>query len=616
MDRSFRIVFFIGTLFVSVFPVNALESLSDPVLLLGEPAKARVLAGAVREAGGRPMVVVPEYGAVFADLDDRAFKNLATAGRFSTITRAALTSDEVLQLPAAARRAVKAWNEFVMEPAAGGAEAAAVGSPLDQDALEPPVWWDLPAPGGAQDLGRSPGSRPAGAAYDNTSEYLAGSVSLNLVLLESDGSVDTSTENWTEALENQVLSEAIAAGVDLATMYPDSDLTFVIHPYNGRTDGRASTGYEPITRGAMAGEDLWGMEVLANFGYTDASRFTRSRKFADDTRMNDGTDWAINIFVINSVVDADGKFTDGYFAYAWLGGPHIVMTTDNDGWGIANFNMVTRHEVHHSFFALDEYSSSACTCTATAGYLNGTNDNCEACNAEAVACVMIANSANSCEFTHRQVGTIDTDSDGTPDILDMAPLITLQVTGGAQDCSGQLQLSGRATVVPVTNQNPKLYTTRSNITLLKVSDVEIQVDGGDWQSGLVTAVDGTFDSTVEDFQVTLALGEGQHSIRARSLDTRQNQANDVIVNVYTYEAATAVGPTLMATRQGASIRLDWEAASGAQTYNIRRATTPSAVSGSTPLTSVASLITWTDNNPPSNAFYTITAVNACGTEVP
>ncbi len=61
--------------------------------------------------------------------------------------------------------------------------------------------------------------------------------------------------------------------------------------------------------------------------------------------------------------DADGRFSDGYFAYSWVGGPHLVMTYDNQAWGIDRMNQVLRHELLHSFFAFDEYSGSGCGCT-------------------------------------------------------------------------------------------------------------------------------------------------------------------------------------------------------------------------------------------------------------
>ena len=50
------------------------------------------------------------------------------------------------------------------------------------------------------------GTRPYGAAWYDTSEYMLGNVLVTVVLLESDGTIpgaDPQSENWTEAEKNQ-----------------------------------------------------------------------------------------------------------------------------------------------------------------------------------------------------------------------------------------------------------------------------------------------------------------------------------------------------------------------------------------------------------------------------
>jgi hypothetical protein len=135
---------------------------------------------------------------------------------------------------------------------------------------------------------------PFGATELNTSEFLAGAVSVNIILVESDGSIDPSTENWSPDRENEVVAR-IALGLEwIRAQEPQAGLQFVYHVLAGRTDLRARTGYEPIRRAAnpsgSTGEDLWVKDVLAKRGYVSGDRFARSRALASDTRGADGTD--------------------------------------------------------------------------------------------------------------------------------------------------------------------------------------------------------------------------------------------------------------------------------------------------------------------------------------
>jgi hypothetical protein len=278
-----------------------------------------------------------------------------------------------------------AWNAIAI----GSSPAGRVGGepdPLEDDALTPPTLSLAAEPVGAR-------GAPFGATELNTSEFLAGAVSVNIVLVESDGSIDPSTENWSSSRENEVVAR-IALGLEwIRTQEPQSALQFVYHVFPGRTDARARTGYEPIRRAAdplgSTGEDRWAKDVLAKLGYASGDRIARSRALASDSRRADGTDRAVNVFVVDSLADADGTFADGRFAYCWIGGPHIVMTYDNQAWGISRMDMVLRHELLHAFTAFDESAGSAC--------------------------VMISNGDALRTATRRYLGWADLDGDGLID---------------------------------------------------------------------------------------------------------------------------------------------------------------------------------------------------------
>ena len=85
-----------------------------------------------------------------------------------------------------------------------------------------------------------------------------------------------------------------------------SDLTFVYDIHLG-----VHTSYEPITRQAISGQQLWISEVMSSLGYDDTSYFTQVRSYLNDLRHADETDWAFAFFVADSLNDPDGKFLDG-----------------------------------------------------------------------------------------------------------------------------------------------------------------------------------------------------------------------------------------------------------------------------------------------------------------
>ncbi|RMG47681.1 MAG: hypothetical protein D6718_02935 [Acidobacteria bacterium] len=604
----------LAALLIATGPVAARGRGDALVLVELAPGTTRArLERELRARSARLVAILPEAGVALARGGGRSVSRLLRSGAAVRVLTRAAPETLAAAAPAPKKLALDAWSSFLAGDSGGGA----VPGGLEKDALIPPDWWDVEPTVEALALAPSSGaSRPFGAGWENTSEYLAGSVSLNLILMESDGSVDPSSEDWSPSQESQVVAAAYAAAADLQQMYPHAGLSFTIHVFPGRTDPRARTSYEPISRPAdpsgTGGEELWVTEILERFGYATGSRLTRSRRFADATRLADGTDWAVNVFVANSENDGDGRFGDGYFAYSWVGGPHVVMTTDNDGWGIARMDMVLRHELHHSFYALDEYAASACDCLAASGYLAGTNDNCENLCGTVTACVMRDNAALSCPATVKQVGLLDSDGDGTPDVLSSPPEISLRLDSADPSCDGLARFSGTAQVVPYPNSNPLNATPRRDISILRIAAVEMRVDGGPWTESGVTAADGAFDGPVEEFSRTLSLGAGRHSVEARARDDRGNVSLPASRSVEVVGEAAPVGATLTVSLEGGTARLRWAPAAGAASYRIYRAASPRALAGAVPVAETA-VPDWADAST-GNAFYEVTSVDACGRE--
>ena len=226
---------------------------------------------------------------------------------------------------------------------------------------------------------------------------------------ESTGAIDPSTEDWTEARYNTVLSEIVAGLTWWSNHAADNGktLNFGVYHYGWNSDVN-KTSYEPINR-PSSDQCLWINEIMENAGY-----YSGSDCLANVDNFNTAMQGAFNkdsffsIFVVDSYNDSDGTFTDGYFAYAYLGGPFLVMTYDNDGWGIDYMDRVLAHEVGHIYHACDEYYSpgyAECECTCWGNPWMTDNDNCEDnCGADEVCLMRDGYSQATCYWTKGQIG--------------------------------------------------------------------------------------------------------------------------------------------------------------------------------------------------------------------
>lgn len=93
-------------------------------------------------------------------------------------------------------------------------------------------------------------SLPFGAATVDTGEFMLGSVVVTPVLLESNGQIDASTENWTPTHIQEVMAN-IREGLDwwvdlLATQSALAPLSFTID--TAYADTPVASSYEPISR--------------------------------------------------------------------------------------------------------------------------------------------------------------------------------------------------------------------------------------------------------------------------------------------------------------------------------------------------------------------------------
>lgn len=345
-----------------------------------------------------------------------------------------------------------------------------------------------------------------------TSDFAIGSAVVSVIFTESTGEIDPKTEHWTSDRQAQALSK-IMAGLDYwSRQNPRSPLTFTL------ISQTVSTKYEPITH-PYYDEGLWIPDVMARIGYT-GSRFNSTRAYINSLRTQYQTDWGWVVFVVDSLNDADGKFADGYFAYTYLGGPFTVMTYKNDGYGIANMDVVFAHETGHIFNALDEYAGASGPNDYSNGYFPTINGNHEyssiATDPDSIMRGGIRWSFDP--WMRLMIGWRDSDGNGRDDIVDRPPVITYTSQPSGQ--AGVELFHGSASVGILPRQN---NSQGLGLTVDTIQNVEFRSGNtGDWQGA--TPVSGTFQNASEGFTFDLTNS---------NITTQSAGAPDVSVRVLT-----------------------------------------------------------------------------------
>jgi hypothetical protein len=379
--------------------------------------------------------------------------------------------------------------------------------------------------------------------YYDTSVFMTGSVAVGIILPESAGS----GENWTTTEKNTVVQE-IKDGMNwwAAKGGSSADLSF---QYDVKTG--IPTSYEPITL-STSSEGSWIGNTMSNLGYSTGDYFERVYSYTNHIRNQYDSDWAFVVFVIDSSNDVDGKFSDGYFAYAYLSGPFMVMTYDNDGWGISNMNMVATHETGHIFLAADQYYQAGyggCTSlTARYGYLGMQNSNCEYNNPSSVPSIMRHNE-DAVDVTARgQIGWRDSDSDGKPDPVDTAPIISLSTHAPDPTSETSWSYYGFAEIPPYAHagcSNAEDACYHEDVTTQTLTQIQYRVDGGVWSN--VTVGDGALNSDIENFSFTISsLSVGTHSIQVQATASSGNISSmweDEITIDLSLSSATLFSPS-------------------------------------------------------------------------
>lgn len=428
-------------------------------------------------------------------------------------------------------------------------------APADDPRPAPPIHDALIAPPPSPALASSDPEDLRGP-----SQFLAGDVAIRVVLPESDGSIDPSTETWTPELLGQIEAQ-IRQSLDWwAARLPLARLRFSVRFQV------VSIPYEPIRYG-LAEEGRWIGAALDQLGYAGDNYFDQAYAAAFDLRDELDADWATTIFIANSQQHGIGYFRDGYFAYAYINGPFMVLTSDVGAYGTRNMAPIAAHELGHIFGALDQYYAARVTCDQRSGYLDlpTTNSQYGDCGTR-LSSIMLdpvtAYGAGQVDPSALgQLGYRDSDSDGLIDPLDTTPVIELE----------DLQLAaatGRPVVTGTSRDLGFPVPWQTPVSINTIQAIEYRVAGSHWQRAI--PADSAFDSIQEAFSAELALYDGTYQVELRAVNSAGVASAPIIRQVVvsglgatpTYAADTA------AVTDQASIALELAAPAGTSGVQI------------------------------------------------
>jgi hypothetical protein len=217
-----------------------------------------------------------------------------------------------------------------------------------------------------------------------TSGYLEGSVSVGIVMVEG----PTPDLQFSPAERIKVVAEVQNGLGFYATENPIAGISFSFDIQIVQLDIAADAGDPDL-------EGRWRNPAMAALGY--AADGTGVSAYVEDLRTRFGTRWTYCAFFT--------KYPVGWFAYAFIGGPYLVMQYDNDGWGPDNIDRVFAHETGHIFGCPDEYANSNCNCGGAWGRFGLANGNCENCaGGGGVPCLMKGNTFALCGYTPGHLG--------------------------------------------------------------------------------------------------------------------------------------------------------------------------------------------------------------------
>jgi len=312
-----------------------------------------------------------------------------------------------------------------------------------------------------------------------TSEYMIGKVGVYIIFVESNGELDLNLYNWDETSINWAKNGIYMALNWWKSQYPFRNPKLEFYVNVETVIGY--TKYEPMLR-PLEDHELWVTDVLKRLGCGNGfTHYEIGKSCAHTIRQNWKMDWAFIIFVVNSGVGMPSW--SNIRAFAYRNGPYMVLPF---GWfyhlmfeGTEGLARVVAHEIGHIFGATDEYDGKP----ERSGYLYELDT-------DGSGCVMDSpNKWCISRGTMRQIGWVDDNYNGYPDILENKPSILLLNSTSPVTDADEIVIEGVFKLEPYPCRRPGCRP----VTINRVVPTNA--------TGVLIALEGPFDTAYEPFRL-------------------------------------------------------------------------------------------------------------------
>lgn len=357
----------------------------------------------------------------------------------------------------------------------------------------------------------------ADRAIDQNSEFLIGSVVINVILPES----NSGSEDWTDLEIADALRDLQLGLSQYEQVSHWVDLTF--HVNCPAVHRRVPVDLEPI-EGDWDYDPIWIAQALRYLGVEQSYARWMTHLYNNQTRATFGTDWVYTAFVVDASVNTCWQGpSGGYAAYSYFGGPYLVIPYPACRFGDGiHFGHVFIHELSHGFWALDEYASAEASCSARSGYLNYINANSyyQQCGL-GLPCIMnnatLSEPLPVCPYTMGQVGLADDNSNSVPDLYEINPEVEFVYSPFISDTTfdGKYTVSAKFRNDAVPSKNYSIPADRRISYAPRLVNGWMQINSGLWSRILPSG--GAWDSSSEQIGMIMEEGlePGENWIRFR-----------------------------------------------------------------------------------------------------